>query len=365
MQYTGSIPEKQIDGEIKDTMIFQDEIYNEVAELGKKEDYRTVLVRGEDGAMMVCKELLEELVPVYQQLNELNHPNLVKLYGMGLYEGKPAAFMEYFPAVSLEEKMIQTGKFTLDMVKRIMLQICDAVYCFHKKGIIHRDLSPSNILINPQGLIKITDFGIARFHKKGQASDTVLLGTAGFAAPEQFGFAQTDEKTDIYSLGVLMNWMLTGKFPVEELYRGEPKISAIIKSCINMNASERCEVQDIEKAIDSPKVHKGSLKRRILTRVPGFRTGNKVHMTLAVITYAYVTFMYLTGLFVFRLEGFWYRLVGFLICTMGIGWFVGSFSTMAYRFHMNAGGRKAVLFCIYFIIGFIILYFGFEFLLHS
>ncbi|MGL5436935.1 MAG: serine/threonine-protein kinase [Lachnospiraceae bacterium] len=345
-------------------MIYQETVYNEVSELGGKGNYRTVLLRGDAGQMMVCKQLTEELVPVYRKLKELPHPNLVKIYDLGIYDNVPAVYMEYYPAVSLAEKMIQLGSFSLETVKKIMLQVCAAVYCFHKEGIIHRDLAPSNILINPQGIIKITDFGIARFHKRGQTSDTVLLGTPGFAAPEQFGFAQTDDKTDIYSLGILMNWMCVGKLPVEELYQANREFCVLIQRCITMNAKERCQLQDIEKVVGGKIVHDAPLVKRIMVKVPGFRSGNKVHMTLATIEYAYMLLLFFSSFMLsLSVSGFFKSMAGLLLSTLGLGWFVGSFSTISYRTRMNTRGRKAILFIIYFIIGFVIVYWGIDVLM--
>ena len=98
----------------------------------------------------------------------------------------------------------------------IINQLCNVLDYLHKRNppVIFRDLKPSNVMVTPQQEVKLIDFGIARFFKKGKQSDTTNLGTPGYAAPEQYGGAgQSDARTDIYSLGVLINQMITGYDP--------------------------------------------------------------------------------------------------------------------------------------------------------
>lgn len=102
----------------------------------------------------------------------------------------------------------------------------------HKYSITHRDITPSNIIIGFDGVVKIIDFGISRLHKENAKHDTQVLGTEGYAAPEQFGFKQSDCKTDIYALGVLLNYMLTGHIPSEVMYR-DGDVADIIKNVQN------------------------------------------------------------------------------------------------------------------------------------
>lgn len=123
------------------------------------------------------------------------------------------------------------------MVTYIMKDICDAMHILHSGGIIHRDITPSNIIIKNDGRAMLIDMGISRIKKKDTTHDTRVLGTAGYAAPEQFGFAQTDVTADIYACGVIMNVLLTGKLPASQKYKG--KLDYIIDRCINMDPKER------------------------------------------------------------------------------------------------------------------------------
>ena len=96
--------------------------------------------------------------------------------------------------------------------------------------------------------MKLIDFDASRFFKKGQSKDTVIIGTAGYAAPEQLGFAQSDERTDIFALGVLMNVMLTGEHPTNKLYKG--KLRKVIEKCIQLDPQKRYKnVEELKKIL--------------------------------------------------------------------------------------------------------------------
>ncbi len=122
---------------------------------------------------------------------------------------------DYVPGETLEDRV--QGKGRLDEAETTQLtgQICEAVQALHEHGIFHRDLSPNNIIIAADGA-HLIDLGIARMHRENSTRDTTPLGTYGFAAPEQYGFAQSDERTDVYSIGRLLGYMLTGEKPLEE-----------------------------------------------------------------------------------------------------------------------------------------------------
>jgi hypothetical protein len=117
----------------------------------------------------------------------------------------------------------------------IILQLCDILNYLHSQNppIIHRDLKPQNVIVDERGHVTLIDFGISRIYDKAARADTLCFGTRHYAAPEQYGFAQTDPRSDIYSLGVLLCWLLTGQEDVEQ---GKPAIRdrrllAVVEKC--------------------------------------------------------------------------------------------------------------------------------------
>lgn len=342
-------------------------LYQEIAQLGKRGDKCTFLMRGPNGRLAVCKEVDSQLIPIYRKLQQAKVPGVAEIYGFCIYHGSEAVMMEYVPAITLEEKLLQAGILSLEETKAIALQICHVLFCLGQLGIVHRDLTPANILITPEGRVVVTDFGISRMVKSGKGRDTTILGTVGYTAPEQFGFAQTDTRADIYSLGVLVNQMLTGKLPQETLYRGDVRISSMIEGCIRISPKERWEIQQIEEALAGKALHQKPVAKRLLYQIPGFRTKNPIHMTLAAVEYGYMTIMLLMGLIVPVSAGWMFvmRIAGYLVNTIGIGLFVGGFKPAAYKLHMDRGIKKALLAALYVFFGFLILYWGFEWMLVS
>lgn len=106
----------------------------------------------------------------------------------------------------------------------------------HSIGAVHRDVKPENIILRGDNAVLI-DFDAARFHKPENSADTQILGTTGFAAPEQYGLSQSDVRTDIYALGVLINVMLTGEHPSRNLAKG--RMGRIVDRCTHVNPQRR------------------------------------------------------------------------------------------------------------------------------
>ncbi|MDO5328646.1 MAG: serine/threonine-protein kinase [Coriobacteriia bacterium] len=132
---------------------------------------------------------------IYKKLCEAKHPNIPKIY----YCKDNVVFEEFI-----------NGRILSNDDIKYFAQICDAVNYLHTQfdsPIIHRDIKPANIIVSEDGTAKLIDFGIAREYEEAQDSDTQHFGTIGFAPPEQFGFAQTDVKSDIYSLGKLLEYL--------------------------------------------------------------------------------------------------------------------------------------------------------------
>ena len=157
---------------------------------------------------------------------------------------------EYVAGTVLSE-LIKNGR-TLEAERalEILGDVAKGLTELHRMGLIHRDVTPKNIIIVPGGNAVLIDFGIIRAFDGGKSSDTQILGTPGYAAPEQFGFTESDSRTDIYACGVLLNVLLTGKLPGEAVPEG--KAGRIIKKCTEIDASKRYDdinalLQDIDR----------------------------------------------------------------------------------------------------------------------
>ena len=120
--------------------------------------------------------------------------------------------------------------------KKICRQLCSALWVLHSMGVVHRDVKPDNIIIRGKDAVLI-DFDASRIYKNANNEDTQILGTTGFAAPEQYGLSQSDGRADIYALGVLLNIMLTGEHPSRKLAAG--RMGRIIQRCTMVNPEKR------------------------------------------------------------------------------------------------------------------------------
>lgn len=173
---------------------------------------------------------------VYQKLSTLRHKNLVSVFDVKGEDGNCLVIEEFINGATIADNLSKT-LYTERQVVSIISALCDALYALHSNGIIHRDIKPENIMIDENGVLKLIDFNASRSYKYYQPRDTQVMGTIGFASPEQFGEAQTDARSDIYAIGILINVMLTGRHPSAELYQG--KLRRIIQKCIQPVPSDR------------------------------------------------------------------------------------------------------------------------------
>ena len=161
----------------------------------------------------------------------LNHPNIVTVYEIGEHDGKSYIAMEYVQGDSLKD-LISEETLTLDEVIEIVRQICDGLSKAHQAGIVHRDIKPENILMSSEGCVKIADFGLAkvkgvtRLTKEGST-----MGTISYMSPEQAEGRKIDQRSDIFSLGVVIYEMLTGQLP----FKGEHDL-VVLYSILNEEA---------------------------------------------------------------------------------------------------------------------------------
>lgn len=200
--------------------------------------HSTSLVRSsETGEVFIKKKVDENNVAVLKKLCNIRHRNLSSVIRVIDEGNQTFSYCEYVPGRSIQSYLDCEETFSEEKAINIVSQICDGLSVLHSNQIIHRDITAANIIVSADESIKIIDYGISRIPKENSSCDTTILGTAGYAAPEQFGFYQTDMRTDIYSVGILLNIMLTGKLPNEAEYDGRP--GEIIKRATSIDADNR------------------------------------------------------------------------------------------------------------------------------
>lgn len=145
----------------------------------------------------------------------LSHPNIVKVYDVSFGDMIQYIVMEYIDGITLKEYISQQGVLSWRETVHLVTQVLKALSHAHSKGVVHRDIKPQNMMLLSDGTIKVTDFGIARFSNSTRTMTEQAIGSVHYIAPEQAKGDITDGKTDIYSIGVMMYEMLTGKLPFD------------------------------------------------------------------------------------------------------------------------------------------------------
>lgn len=243
--------------------------------------------------LMIKKIMPEEAFGLHSRLSRLQNKNIAEIYDV-IKNRHQCIILEQYIAGKTIQQLCDKKTFSEEAVKDIVFQLCNGLEALHEHNIVHRDLTPSNVMISDDGIVKIIDFGISRFEKDTSSRDTKILGTEGFAAPEQFGFKQSTAQTDIYALGVLINFMLTGH-PISEVkYSG--KMSEIIEKCTEIDTEKRYKsVSEIKNIFTKGKNTSGNIADKVIDSIPGFRTSNKKTRILAAVGYAFLIMFCITG----------------------------------------------------------------------
>lgn len=201
--------------------------YEELRLIKQSEKNTVHLVREKAGNQIFIRKILKGQHNIYLTLQNCQHPYLPKLYEVAMSDDTTTLIEEYVEGQSLGSAEL-SEKQLLSAVR----ELCFVLEFLHGKGIIHRDIKPSNIILAKDGHIRLIDFDAARMLKDGLEQDTKLLGTRGYAPPEQYGFAQTDARADIYALGVTLKQLLGDKAQ-------KPRYRRIIQKCTNLNPDNR------------------------------------------------------------------------------------------------------------------------------
>lgn len=181
------------------------------------------------------KELLERFEQEAYAASALNHPNIITIFDIGQSNGWQFIATEYISGKTLRQ-LIKERKLSFAQKIEIGVQVCAALSAAHSAGIIHRDIKPENIMMRDDGIVKVLDFGLARFSPKKQTDSNakfvtkpgIVMGTATYMSPEQARGLPVDEKTDIFSLGIVLYEMFTGKPPFDGINEIET-VAAILE----------------------------------------------------------------------------------------------------------------------------------------
>jgi serine/threonine-protein kinase len=145
----------------------------------------------------------------------ISHPNVVRTHDIGEARGCRFITMEYVDGLSLAQLLARAGRLPVAATVALGKQLCRALASVHALGIIHRDLKPQNVLLTPEGDVKLTDFGVADLADPTSASSAPAVGTPPYMAPEQLLGESLDRRVDIYALGVVLYESLTGRLPFD------------------------------------------------------------------------------------------------------------------------------------------------------
>lgn len=343
---------------------YQLSCYQEIARL--QEEKEIYLVKHIETGELYIKKVVEIYSrSVYQRLTECKIENIPQIILLLEDNDKLIVIEEYIHGDSLDKILKEKGLMREEQVVQIINAVCDILACIHEipVPIVHRDIKPSNIMLSKDGIVKLVDFNAAKEYEIGKNEDTRLIGTQEFAAPEQYGFGQSSPKTDIYALGVTMNYLLTGDYPKNRLWDG--KLKAIIEKCIRMNPEERFEnVGQLKRALshharDNKKYNpqkENEKKKSIFIRnlysykpwLPvGFRSGVLWKMILSLYGYAFIADLSFT-LEVTKTSGaeatgiyLWSNRIFLLLMMLGVVMFCGNYCGV--RNHLPLMNKNRVL----------------------
>ena len=176
----------------------------------------------------------------------LSHPNIVSIYDRGEAEGTYYIAMEYLDGKSLKELILERGPAPVSVAVDYARQILAALRFAHRNGLLHRDIKPHNVLVDGEGHVKVTDFGIARAGASQMTEEGSIIGTAQYLSPEQARGTQVDQTSDLYSLGIVLYEMLTGAVP----FTGDSPVEIAMKHLSATPEALSTQRADIPHALD-------------------------------------------------------------------------------------------------------------------
>ena len=209
--------------------------YSLVSVLSDKNECKVLKLKNKDNNNHIVVRSFPKVISAYEELYNINAQNLPLIYDVINCDDGQIVLEEFIEGVTISEVM-ESGNYHYLGTRKVIRAVCHALNVLHERNLVHRDIKPENVVIGKDGRVVLIDFNAAR-KISSAIKDTVIMGTVGYASPEQLGVAQSDARTDIYAVGVLLNVMITGKHPSEKLAKG--KAGRIVRKCTNVNPDER------------------------------------------------------------------------------------------------------------------------------
>lgn len=209
--------------------------YTRVAVLSDKNGCTVYRLRHNTKGQDLVLRSFSQPIAAYEVLRDIACDALPLIYDTVTLDDGQLVLEEFIDGVTVAEIM-ETGKYRYRGAKAVLTAVCEALTVLHQQGLVHRDVKPENVMIDKSGRVVLIDFNASR-QLSDAAKDTVIMGTVGYASPEQLGITQSDARTDIYAAGILLNTMLTGKHPSEQLAGG--RAGRIVKKCTQLTPIDR------------------------------------------------------------------------------------------------------------------------------
>ena len=271
-----------------------------VEEVNRISPEMTIVRNIYSGKLMIKRFSDPSSIEIMRRLCGVRNKNLMQIYDADIIGGLCVTLGEYVNGITLAYSVKQRGLFTEREAASIITSVCNGLKALHQNNIVHRDINPNNVMIDQTGCVKIIDYDISRTVKADQNRDTEIMGTPGYTAPEQFGFQQTNEKADIYSCGVLLNFLLTGRLPNEQMYQGT--LSMVIERCMELDPNNRyVNIDHLRAVLTNDRkyiklMNNNEIESMRFRPLPGYRSKRffpKLITTIAIILYFFglITFV--------------------------------------------------------------------------
>ena len=209
--------------------------YSLVSIMSEKNGCKVLRMRNKANSKDLVLRSFPERLEAYEVLCGIRCKSLPEIYDAIDLEDGQIVLEEYIDGITVAQVM-EGGRYRYRGAKKVIAGVCHALTVLHERGLVHRDVKPENVMVDKNGRVVLIDFNASRTVSDA-CRDTVIMGTVGYASPEQLGVTQSDARTDIYAAGVLLNVMLTGKHATAAFARGHA--GRVIRKCTSLNLDER------------------------------------------------------------------------------------------------------------------------------